>query len=133
MILVDTSVWIEFFNASGSKPHLVLHSLIEEEEDIAIADIILTEILQGIKTEENFQTVRRYLLRLPIYSLKGVDSFVEAAQIYRACRKRGRTVRKTIDCLIAAIAVENNLALFHNDKDFQTIAKVVGDLKIYDY
>ena len=133
MILVDTSVWIEFFNASAARPHLVLHNLLEAEEDVGLADIILTEILQGIKSEKSFRATKRYLLEFPIYSLKGISSYVEAAQIYRLCRRRGHTIRRSIDCIIAMVAIENDLALFHNDKDFQSIASVVDDLKIYEY
>ncbi|MDP3013162.1 MAG: PIN domain nuclease [Candidatus Subteraquimicrobiales bacterium] len=131
MILVDTSVWIDFLKGAGSKHHLALHLLIEEEEDICIADIILTEILQGIKSDKDSKQAKNYLFGFPIYSLKDVSSYVEAAQIYRVCRKKGLTIRRPLDCIIARIAIENDLVLFHNDRDFDTIAEVVRELQIY--
>ena len=133
MILIDTSVWLDFFNATGTKTQLHLRHLIEEGEDIAIDDIILAEILQGIKSEKDFKRTKKYLLELPVYSLKNTNSYIEAAQIYRACRRRGLTVRKLIDCLIARTAIENDLCLFHNDKDFNAIATVVCGFNIYSY
>jgi hypothetical protein len=129
--LVDTSVWIDFFRGTKSKHRVVLHRLIEEEEDICIADIILMEILQGIKSDKDFRQVKDYLLFFPIYALKNTDSYIEAAQIYRLCRERGLTIRRPLDCIIARIALENDLVLFHKDRDFETIAKVINELRIY--
>lgn len=131
MILVDTSVWIDFFKGTRSKHHLALHQLIEEGEDIAIADIILTEILQGIKSDRHFRQVKSYLLGFPIYSLKAVNSYVEAAQIYRQAQKKGLTIRRPLDCIIARIAIENDLVLFHNDRAFDAIARTTQELQIY--
>jgi len=131
LILVDTSVWIDFFRGTKSKHRVVLHRLIEEEEDICIADIILMEILQGIKSDKDFRQVKDYLLFFPIYALKNTDSYIEAAQIYRLCRERGLTIRRPLDCIIARIALENDLVLFHKDRDFETIAKVINELRIY--
>jgi predicted nucleic acid-binding protein len=131
LILVDTSVWIDFLKAVESKYRFALHRLIEEGEDIGIANIILTEILQGIKSDKDFKQVKNYLFGFPVYFLKDTSSYVEAAQIYRVCRKRGLTIRRPLDCIIARIAIENDLVLFHNDRDFDTIAKVYKQLQIY--
>ena len=131
MVLVDTSVWVEFLRGTGSKYNLVLHRFIEEEEDICISDIILTEILQGIRRDKDFERIKKYILDFPIYALKDARSFVEAAQIYRECRKKGLTIRRPLDCIIARVAIENNLVLCHNDRDFDTIAKAVKGLEIY--
>src|SRR3972149_12273599 len=122
MILVDTSVWVDFLRGEKSPQHETLHRLIEAEEDIAVTEIILTEILQGIKKDKDFQTTRDYLLEFPIYRPKGIETYLHAARIYRDCRKRGKTVRKTVDCIIAAICIEDNLILFHKDGDFDSIA-----------
>jgi predicted nucleic acid-binding protein len=124
MILVDTSVWIEFFNGTGSPAHRVLKDLLEREEDLCISEFILAEVLQGFKKDADFELARSHLLKFPIYALKTPDSYVSAAQIYRKCRKQGITIRKTIDCLIAQTALEHKLALLHNDSDFDRIAKV---------
>lgn len=126
MILVDTSVWIDFLNGADSKERHTLHKLIEEDEDISITEIILTEILEGIKRDENFKQVKDYLLEFPIHKPKGTETYLNAAEIYRDCRKRGKTIRKTVDCIIAAICIENNLTLLHKDNDFDIIKGCAG-------
>ena len=131
MILVDTSVWIDFFRGADTSHQKTLHKLIEDEEDICITEIILLEILQGIKRDSDFKKVKEYLLGFPIYRPEGIDTYMRAAEIYRQCRKRGKTVRKTIDCIIAAIAIENSLTLFHNDRDFEQIAAYTA-LRTFD-
>jgi hypothetical protein len=130
LILVDTSVWIDFFKGTETLYRAVLHGLIQEDE-VCLADIILAEILQGIKSDKDFKTAKNHLLEFPIYSLKDVDSYVQAAQIYRTCRKEGLTIRKLVDCLITQVAVENDLVLFHNDRDFDVISQVVEGLQIF--
>mgnify|MGYP000725220203 CR=1 FL=1 len=132
MILVDTSVWIDFFRPVDSPFRKTLHFLLENEEDLCLTEIILTEILQGIKKDKDFRAIKEYLLDFPVYSLKNRDSYIESAQIYRKCRKKGITIRRTVDCLIAQVAIENNLVLFHNDQDFNQIAKVVKNLKTFE-
>ena len=97
-----------------------------KQANICTAGIIITEVLQGIKDDSEFEQVKSLLTEMPIYEPKGFQTYLRAAQIYRKCRKEGYTLRKTIDCVIAAIALENDLALLHNDKDFDLIAKCVG-------
>ncbi len=123
-ILVDTSVWIDFFNDVSSLPKIALHNLLQAEEDICISDYILTETLQGFKDDKEFEAAKRHLLNFPIYRLKVPESYIHAAQIYRACRKKGVTIRKTADCLIAQTAIEFRLFLLHNDNDFDRIASI---------
>jgi predicted nucleic acid-binding protein len=129
MIVADTSVWIDFFKGTDSPQEHALHRLIDEEEDVSITEIILTEILQGVRADEDFEKVREYLLELPIHKPRGTETYVRAAQIYRDCRKRGKTLRRTVDCLIAAICMENDLILLHKDNDF-TIIESCGGLKV---
>jgi hypothetical protein len=126
MILVDTSVWIDFLAGKETPHRHILHQLIEKEEDICITEIILTEILQGIKDDKVYETIKSYLLEFPVIKPKGIDTYIIAAEIYRRCRKEGKTVRKTVDCIIAAIVQENGLTLFHNDNDFVIIEKCIG-------
>lgn len=126
MILVDTSVWVDFLTGKDTPYRHILHQLIEKEEEICITEIILTEILQGIKDDNLYETTKSYLLEFPIIKPRGIETFISAAEIYRKCRKQGKTVRKTVDCIIAAIARESNLTLFHNDKDFVIIEKCMG-------
>jgi len=130
LILIDTSAFIDFLNKTGSPFDREIESLISNNEDTAIADIVLTEVLQGIKDDKDYREVKKSLLAFPLYSLKSFDSFVAAADLYRKCRKKGHTIRNTVDLLIAQIALENNLILLHNDKDFDTLADICN-LKIY--
>lgn len=120
MILVDTSVWIDFF-AGRDLPHVAkLEALIMDNEDLALCGIILTEILQGIPDDNVYRRVRRHLE--PLIFLPLPESvFVRAADIYRRLRKRGITIRKTNDCIIAATVLEHHCQLLHNDKDFVPI------------
>jgi predicted nucleic acid-binding protein len=130
MILVDTSVWIDFLKGENSPERRGLHDLIENEEELSLTGIILSEILQGIKEEKQFQTTRKYLLEFPVFEPKGIVTYIEAARIYRICRKKGLTIRSTVDCLIAAICLENDLPVFHKDRDFDIIRECAG-LKVF--
>lgn len=129
-ILVDTSAWIGLFNGTGTRAARLLEYLIETQEDVCISDYILTEVLQGFKKDRDFQLARRHLLLFPVCPLKSPDSYVKAAQLYRMCRKKGITIRKTADCIIAQTAVENKMLLLHDDVDFNRIASICP-LKIY--
>jgi len=125
MILVDTTVWIDFF-AARSLPHVVaLENLIKRRENICICGIILTEVLQGIRQDTEFRKTKELfnsLILLPMpYTV-----FLRSAEIYRKLRKKGITIRKPLDCMIASVAIENNMPLLHNDKDFQPIEKRCG-------
>ena len=122
MILVDTTVWVEFFRGTNSPVNRTLRQLIEQEEDLCLTPLNLTEILQGIRHEALYEETKDHLLDFPVVHPDGVSTFLHAAEIYRACRKRGRTIRSTIDCVIAAIAIEHELTVLHNDRDFEHIA-----------
>ncbi|RZB35865.1 MAG: hypothetical protein SRB2_02663 [Desulfobacteraceae bacterium Eth-SRB2] len=101
VVIDDTSVWIDFFNGISSLSKMALHNLLEAEEDICISDYILTETLQGFKDDKEFEAAKMHLLNFPIYGLKVPESYIHAARLYRSCRKKGVTIRKTADCLIA--------------------------------
>lgn len=128
MILVDTSIWIDFFNnkIENQKVEILAGLLKNKQETLFITDIILTEILQGIREDNKYIIIKNTMLSLPFVHAKNYDTFIHAGDIYRECRKKGITVRKTIDCLIAAIAIENNLTLLHNDHDFSNIARGIN-------
>jgi predicted nucleic acid-binding protein len=131
MILVDTSVWIDFLQNKSTVYAKKLNELIKNNnEEIILAPIILMEILQGIKDDKAFEEIKSYLLEFSIIDTKGINSYLNAVNIYRLCRKKGLTVRKSIDLLIASIAQENDLEIFHKDRDFDNIAKVIK-IKIY--
>jgi len=123
MILIDTSVWIDFFRGVNSPQRWMLHTLIQDEDDIAICGIILTEILQGVKEDKKFQQINEYLLELSVYEPKGIETYRDAARIFRLCRKQGKTIRSTIDCLIAAVCIENNLSILHKNQDYDAICQ----------
>jgi predicted nucleic acid-binding protein len=130
MILLDTSVLIEFLNRTGSLSDKTVEALIANDTDIAIAEITLTEVLQGIRSERDYREVKASLMTLPALSLKGHDSYSKAADLYRKCRTKGLTIRSTIDLIIAQTAIENNSELLHNDRDFGAIASV-SSLRLY--
>jgi predicted nucleic acid-binding protein len=129
-ILVDTSIWIDFFNGINSPGRGALHEMLEAEDPICISDVILAETLQGFKNNQEFESAKTHLLHFPIYSLQSPEGYVRAAQLYRTCRKEGITIRRTIDCLIAQIALDQSLFLLHQDNDFDRIATVSG-LRVY--
>lgn len=130
MILIDSSAFIEFLNRSGAPCDQAIEQLIRNDADCAIADVVLTELLQGIKNDREFKTVCDSLATFPLLSLKGSSSYIQAAELYRKCRKKGLTVRSTVDLLIAQTAIEHNAILLHNDRDFEAIA-TVSSLKLY--
>jgi len=125
MVLIDSSVWIDFFSGR-SLPHVrEMESIIERREDISICGIILAEVLQGIRNDNEFRQTKR-LLNTLIFLPMPYSVFLRSAEIYRKLRKKGITVRKPLDCMIASVAIENNILLLHNDKDFEPIKKHCG-------
>ncbi|MFO1434422.1 MAG: PIN domain nuclease [Candidatus Competibacteraceae bacterium] len=122
MTLVDTSVWIDFFRGQELPQVQHLESLLQQGEDIVLCGVILTEILQGIRDERTFNLTRSRLK--PLLLLPMTEAvFVQAAVIYRSLRAQGVTVRKPVDCMIAATALEHGVWLLHNDRDFIAIAR----------
>lgn len=122
MVLVDTTVWIDFF-AGRMLTHIeTFESLLEQEEDICICGIILTEVLQGIRKETEFKKTKNLFNSL-IFLPMSYSTFLQSAEIYRKLRQKGITIRKSIDCMIASVALENNIPLLHNDKDFLSIER----------
>jgi predicted nucleic acid-binding protein len=131
MILIDTSVLIDFFKGSKNEATSRFRLILEQGINFGITSHIFQEVLQGAKSEKEYNLLRRYLETQRFFHPKDpVDSFAEAARIFFQCRKRGVTIRSTIDCLIAQIALEHDLLLLHSDHDFHLIAKVIP-LKIY--
>ena len=125
MVLVDTTVWIDFFLAS-SHPHVkTLENLIFNREDICLCGIILTEVLQGIRENSEFKRTRDLLANL-IFLPMHYSVFLQSAEIYRNLRRKGITIRKSVDCMIAAVAIEHDIPLLHNDRDFIPIEKHFG-------
>ena len=133
MVLVDTSVLIDYFKGADSKPVKKFHRILENHIPFGISHLIYMEILQGSQTDKDFRVLKRYLDTQIFYDLKhGRESYADAASMYLKLRNKGVTIKSTIDCLIARIAIENELFLLHNDADFDRIARHFP-LKIWNF
>ncbi len=122
MILVDSSVWIDYFNG-GSTPQTETLDQLLGREPLAIGDLILAEVLQGFSDERDFNVARRMLTSLSMVQLGGQEIAVQAARNFRVLHKAGVTVRKTVDTIIATWCIENGSDLLHNDRDFEPFVK----------
>lgn len=122
MIIVDTSVWIDFLRGADTPQAEVCAGLIADGQPVALTDVILTEILQGLASDDEARLVAKHLLDFPVLRLEGLEDFSLAASIYRASRRAGLIVRNTLDCLIAAPCIRTGAPLLHNDADFDRLA-----------
>lgn len=125
MILVDSSVWIAYFNGSRIWQAELLDELLNREL-ILMGDLILTEVLQGFRLDKEFKKAREFMKALQFCHMGGYDIAVNSAQNYRKLRKRGLTVRKTIDIIIGTYCIENRLLILHDDQDFIPMEKHLG-------
>lgn len=125
MIVVDTSVWIDFFGGRDA-PHVayLLERLDTGDDEVALTDLILTEILQGLRTDREVRRVESHLSAFEVLRLRDLSDFRRAAALYRSARRQGVTIRRTSHCLIAAVCVREQLPLLHCDTDFDQLAKV---------
>jgi hypothetical protein len=130
VIVVDTTVWIDFLEERDTTFDLHLKRLVEEGASLALTDIIYCEVLQGIREDKTYRRTREILHAYPILRVQGLKTFDRAAAVYRDCRKKGLTIRSTVDCLIAATCLEADAEIYHNDRGFDAIARVSG-LKLY--
>jgi len=124
-ILVDSSVWIDYFNGVDTPQSDLLHGLLGKAP-LALGDLILAEILQGFRREKDWETARDQLLQFPVHHLGGVETALRSSRYFRFLRRRGITVRKTIDCLIATFCIDNDIALLHSDRDFKPFEEHLG-------
>jgi len=125
MILVDTTVWIDFFTGKPTPQVDILELLISEGHDICVCGLVLTEVLQGVREEKQYKKIRTYFNHLVFLPMTQTMHF-HSAEIYRSLRKKGITIRKPIDCMIASVAIAHKIQLLHNDKDFTPIEKHCG-------
>ena len=125
MILVDSSVWIDYFRGAATPQAEKLDSLLGNEL-IATGDLILTEVLQGFMSERDFNQAKKLMTSLVIVDLAGQNIAIQAAKNFRALRSLGITVRKTIDTLIATYCIESGLPLLYSDRDFDPFVKHLG-------
>ena len=116
--MVDTSVWIDYFNGEITWQTDRLENLLSDVP-IIMGDLILTEILQGFRSDNDYKTAKSFLSELPFHRMGGYQVAVQSAQNYRSLRKKGVTVRKTIDVIIGTYCILENLPLLHDDRDFE--------------
>ncbi|MBC8152095.1 MAG: PIN domain-containing protein [Bacteroidetes bacterium] len=129
-ILVDTSVWIDWFNQKDTPQTDVLARYIPDDRVLAITPTILQEVLQGIGDDRKFDAVKTALLSLTLLNLDPAEAATGAAELYRTGRRKGITIRKPNDCLIAYYPISCRVSLLHNDDDFEKIA-LFSELRIF--
>lgn len=127
MLVVDSSVWIDFFNAAPNPARNVLRKLLNDGDvRLVVPDLVLFEVLRGFRHERDFRQARLLLEGLAVEDCGGEDMALVAAQHYRGLRAVGVTVRSAVDALVAAFCIENDYALLHNDRDFDGFAEHRG-------
>ena len=125
MILVDSGVWIDYFNGKATRQTQILDALLGVEP-LGICDLILTEVLQGFRADANYKLAKKLLTSLDVFDLLGEKLAIKSAENFRALRKRGITVRKTADVIIATYCIEAKYPLFFSDKDFLPFTEHLG-------
>lgn len=132
MVLIDTSVLIPILKNAKTPETDKFEEIVENGIPYGICNYVYQELLQGVRTENQFELLKSYLVTQRFYDLRdGRESYANAAKMFYKCQKAGVTIRKGIDLLIAQIAIENNLKLLHNDKDFTQLRTVEKRLKFY--
>ena len=129
MIFLDSTVLIDYINGNNTWQAEVLDFILGKEL-VVIGDYVLTEVLQGFRSDREFQEAKTILLSFPCFDIGGKEIAIRSAENYRYLRKKGVTVRKTIDVMIATFCIENSFTLLHNDKDFNPCEKHLN-LKVY--
>lgn len=122
MIIVDSSVWIEYFNGNITPKTDWLDSALGNQS-IVVGDLILTEVLQGFQSDKDFKKAKSLLLSFPVVEMLGREVALKSALNYRHLRKKGVTIRKTIDVIIGSFCIHNTFSLLHDDRDFVPLEK----------
>jgi hypothetical protein len=130
MIVVDSSVWIHYFNGKKTSQTDLLHSSLGNTP-VVMGDLILTEVLQGFQDAKQFKIAKDLLMGLPFMPMVGRIIALQSAENYRSLRRRGVTVRRTIDVLIGTFCIYYQLPLLHDDRDFDPIVKFLGLKTVY--
>ena len=125
MIIVDSTVWVDYVNGKSNEETRLLEARIGRE-DIGLTDLILCEVLQGLRDDKGFEEVKAQLLEFSIFPTGGAEMAVESALNYQRLRTKGFTVRKTIDCWIATFCIREGHELLHRDRDFDPFASELG-------
>lgn len=122
MIVVDTSVWVSFLRGHSTAPADLLTRLLETGSTVALTDVVLTELLLGAPSDEQARALRARLEAFPVLRLASLDDHALAAALFRQARRAGVTVRRTLDFLVAAPCVRDDVPLLHDDADFDRLA-----------
>jgi predicted nucleic acid-binding protein len=125
MVLVDTTVWIDFFRGHSTPEVGELERLLTTTGEIATCGVVLMEVLRGIREDADYRSARKHFDSYVLLPMSR-QIFLAATDIYRSLRRRGITIRKSVDCMIAAVAMENGLPLLHRDRDFDPIETYCG-------
>jgi len=125
VVIVDTTVWIDYLRGTENPETRWLDRELLRHR-LGMTDLILCEVLRGLREQNAFERVRAELLRFQVFQTGGIELAIAAAQNYRELRQRGYTVHKTIDCLIATFCLEAGHELLHRDRDFDCFEKVLG-------
>ena len=125
MVIIDTTVWIDYFDGVRNSETDWLHAQLDRQR-LGLTDVVLCEILQGVRNDAAAAAVERQLLKLEVFETGGVELARAAARNYRALRARGHTVRKTIDCLIATFCLRGGHSLLHRDRDFDPFERFLN-------
>ena len=132
MILVDTSVLIDYLKGRDNEGTRKFNDILDQKIDFGITNIIYLEILQGSRDENEFLKLKDYLETQRFYDVHDKKmSYEEAAKMYMKCRKKGYTIRSTVDLIICQVALDNDLYLLHNDSDYDALSKINKTLKIF--
>jgi predicted nucleic acid-binding protein len=130
VILVDSSVWIDYFNGVKNRQTEFLYQEIGDT-NFAVGDLIYGEVMQGFRSDKDYKIAYDFFEELPMLFLLGKESALASAQNYRFLRKKGITVRKTIDCYIATYCIKKNIPLLHSDRDFDPFVEHLGLSSIF--
>lgn len=130
MLLIDSSVWIDAQKGRSTAATQFVQAL-DDHEELATAGIIFQEVLQGIRDPGDYERMRQVLWALLVLEPRELSTYEIAAELYRTARRKGLTVRKPNDCLIAALALEHGALLVHNDRDFLALSEIEPALLIY--
>lgn len=122
-VLVDTSVWVNFIKGIESEEVTKLTTYIEQDSPIYLCPTILQEVLQGVTNDKQYKQVKEYLMAFNTLNDDGIEMAIGSAELYRSLRKKGVTIRKSNDCLIAHYAIKHGLDVLHQDRDFDVIFK----------
>jgi predicted nucleic acid-binding protein len=130
MVIIDTTVWVDYLRGAQNPETQWLNRELDRQR-LGLTDVILCEVLQGIRDDRSFARVHRELLRFEVFATGGVELAVAAARNFRTLRQRGHTVRKTIDCLIATFCLQGGHSLLHRDHDFDPFEQILRLLVLH--